>query len=323
MKICVLGAGAYGLALSKVMLDNNHKVVVWTKVASEKEEIKRLGYCPKLPNYKIPSNLEISTDLEYSLKQSDLVIFAVPAKFASSVASELSKYYNGEHIIIATKGIEQESCLFISDVISKYVPTDKLGAISGPSFAVDIVNGIPIGLSLGSSNSETISLAKQAFENNYFKFNETNDIIGLEICGAVKNVLAIASGMIVGMNLPISSQAMFITEALNEVKKLIKELGGDPDTILSFAGFGDILLTCTSEKSRNFTFGKMIGEGLSEEELSDFINKTTIEGLYTLKSIAKLISDRKINMPMINTIDDVVEGKKDPQKVIQLLFERK
>ena len=320
MKITVLGTGAYGLALSKILLENRHDVTVWTKVKQEKIDIENNGFSDKLPGFIIDKQLKISTDLESAIEGSKLIIFAIPAQYVDSVAHELSYYYDDQYICIATKGIEQDSCVFIDDVINRYIPTDKIAVISGPSFAADIINSIPIGLSLGSTDWDTVDCVKEALENSHFKLRVTKDIVGIEICGAIKNVLAIASGIIEGLGLPISTQAMFITEALNDVKRLINELDGNPSTILSFAGFGDILLTCTSSKSRNFSFGKLIGSGASIEEIEEYKSKTTIEGLYTLKSISQLVKDRNISIPMLDMISEIVSGNEKPSALLNFLI---
>ena len=147
----------------------------------------------------------------------------------------------------------------------------------------------------------------------------TNDIIGTCICGAIKNVIAIASGIINGLGYPISTQAMLITQSLHDIKELINKLGGNGYTILSFAGFGDIILTCTSEKSRNYTLGKMIGSRVDERNLNEYINSTTIEGLTVLRSIHNIINDNNIDIPMINLIYDIVYNKKNPDNLTELL----
>ena len=158
--------------------------------------------------------------------------------------------------------------------------------------------------------------------NDYVKLRHTRDIIGTEICGSIKNVIAIASGMLDGMGYPISTSTMFITESLHDIKALIKALGGNKKTILSFAGFGDILLTCTSTKSRNYTLGKLIGEGKSKEKINNYIENTTIEGLYTLHSIKKLLRNKKIKMPIINLIYDIIVNEKEPSNLTKFLIEK-
>ena len=179
-----------------------------------------------------------------------------------------------------------------------------------------------VGLSIATKSNYARDLIISAMENDYVKLRPTKDIIGTEICGSIKNVIAIASGMIGGMGYPESTSTMFITESLHDIKELIKALGGDSKTILSFAGFGDLLLTCTSTKSRNYTLGKIIGEKRPREEIDKYIESTTIEGLYTLMAIKKLLKNKKIKMPIINFIYDIIIDKKEPDTLIKFLIEK-
>ena len=177
-------------------------------------------------------------------------------------------------------------------------------------------------MSLASKNEETKNIVIKALQNSCLKLRTTDDIVGIEVCGSVKNIIAIASGIIDGMGLPESTQAMFITEALHDMKEIIKALGGDKNTILSFAGFGDLLLTATSIKSRNFRFGKMIGEENPKEIIEQYKNNTTIEGLYTLKSIYKLLDTKKVNIPIINLIYDIIFNDKNPNEIKEFLIKK-
>ena len=225
-------------------------------------------------------------------------------------------------ICIASKGIEQDSCLFLYDIVRNNIDTSNIGVISGGTFATDIINRVPIGFSLASRSNYTKNIITKAIANDYVKIRHTRDIIGTEICGSIKNVIAIAAGMIDGMGYPISTSTMFITESLHDIKSLIKALGGNKKTILSFAGFGDILLTCTSTKSRNYTLGKLIGEGKSKKEIDNYIESTTVEGLYTLYSIKRLLKNKKIKMPIINLIYDIIVNEKEPSNLTKFLIEK-
>lgn len=321
MKVTVLGTGAFGLALASIFYKNNCKVTLWSPC---KEEIKKIKKDRKnklrLPDYTIPKDFYLTNDLEESIFESDLIVIATPTGAIDEVSSELKKYIKkSQHICIASKGIEQDTCLFAVDVLKKYIKTDNISVVSGGSFAVDIVKEFPIGLSIATLCLEAKDLLLKAFRNNYVKVRFNDDIIGTEICGAIKNVIAIAAGMIEGLNLPESSKAMFITESINDIKKLISLLGGNKKTIMSYAGFGDLLLTCTSPKSRNFSFGIMIGKKLSKKKINEYVNSTTIEGLYTLKSIHKLLQNKNIKMPIINLIYDIIYNGKNPDEFITFL----
>ena len=323
MKIVILGSGAYGLALANMFNENNNDITIWTKFKEEKEKIEKERKINNLPNVTLPENFKYSCNMEEAVKDKDLIVIAVPAGAVNDISKELSNYYKkNQHICIASKGIEQNTCLFVVDVLKQYIKTKNLAVISGGTFAIDMFNKCPLGLSLATKNKETESILKNSLQNKYLKLRTTNDIIGIEICGSIKNVIAIASGMLAGMGYPDSTSCMFITESLNDIKNLIKALGGSKKTILSFAGFGDLLLTCTSTKSRNYTLGKMIGEKRPKEEIDTYINNTTIEGLYTLKSIHKLLRKKKVNMPIINLIYNIIFKDTDPNELAKFLIEK-
>lgn len=321
MKISILGTGAYGISLGLILKENNHDVYMWTKFDEEANYLNQTRVSPNLKGIKINKDIVISTDFENTVKDSELIIIAVPAAFVNDVSCELKNYLkDNQHVCIASKGIERNTCLFVYDVFKKNIDSDKVGIISGPTFAIDVAKKVPIGLSLATKNMETANLIKNTLQNNHVKLRHTEDILGVEICGSIKNVIAIASGMLDGMNLPISTQAMLITESLNDIKELIDTLGGDKKTILSFAGFGDILLTCTSVKSRNFTFGKLIGSKANKDQINQYIETTTIEGLYTLKSIYQLLNDKKVNMPIIDLIYDIIYNDKPAEELLTFLI---
>jgi glycerol-3-phosphate dehydrogenase (NAD(P)+) len=251
---------------------------------------------------------------------SDIIFIMVPAGFVDDVSKELKKYYKKQYICIGSKGIEQDTCLFVSDVVKKNIKTKILSVVSGPSFAIDIASLVPIGLTLASYDDKTIKIVKQTMENKYLKIRPSDDILGVEICGSIKNIIAIACGIIDGMNLPESTKAMLITESIHDIKNLIHSLGGNKKTILSYAGIGDLLLTCTSSKSRNFSFGKLIGSKSSIDEINNYVKNTTIEGLYTLKSIYKLLKNKQVDMPIIDIMYRIIVNNEDTSLLTEFLM---
>lgn len=323
MKICILGAGAYGLALASIFYKNKQSVYVWTHSKEEESYLKETRESPKLKNYKIPSKIIITSNIKKAIKDSNLIVIAVPAHAVDNVSKLLSEHIKKDmHVLIATKGIENGTCAFLTDVVERHIDTNKLAVISGPTFAVDIVKEVPIGLSLATTNTRTKNLVKSLIENENTKIRETLDIIGIEICGAIKNVMAIASGILDGMNVTDSTKALFLTEALNDIKELIDALGGNKKTILSFAGFGDILMTCTSKNSRNFTYGNLIGKG-KLKEAEKYLKTTTVEGVYTLKSIKELIKREHVKMKVIDLISEIICGTTDKEEILKFLIEKK
>lgn len=322
MKICILGSGAYGLALASLFLRNGHDVVCWSHSKEEINDLKKKRFSPKLIEYKIPNELKLTSTLKSAVNKSNLVVLAVPAVALDSVTDKLSKYLNKDtHLLIATKGIENDTCAFLTEIVEKNINTNKIAVISGPTFAKDIITETPIGFSLASTNLQTKKIIKSLMQNDTTKIRETSDIIGVEVCGAIKNVMAIASGMLGGMNAPDSTKALFLTEALNDIKELIETLGGNKKTILSFAGFGDILMTCTSTNSRNYSFGKLLGEGKKEEAMM-YAKNTTVEGLYTLKSIKQIIKKQDVKMPIIDLISDIICGDKEKESMLEFLIKK-
>ncbi len=322
MKVGVLGAGAYGLALSHILVNNKVDVTVWTHDDNEAKTLDKDRVSKKLNNYKVPKEIKFTTSLKDAVVNMDLIVMAIPAFAFEEVTIKLGKYIKRKQpVLIATKGIQQNTCLFLNDVFSKYLK-NSIAVISGPTFAVDMIVDAPIGFSLATKSYKTEMVIRKCFENSTTKFRRTKDIVGIEICGSIKNVMAIASGMLEGMGVTDSTRALFLTESMNDIKELINALGGKKKSILSFAGFGDILMTCTSKNSRNFSFGYLIGKGASKEEINDYLENTTVEGMYTLKSIHKLVKKKKVKMPIINLIYDIIEGKKDKEEMLSFLINK-
>ena len=322
MKVGVLGAGAFGLALSHILIKNKVTVEMWTHNEEEVKVLDKKRISKKLDGYKIPKEIKFSTNLEETVNGKDLIVMAIPAFAFEDVTKQLSKYIKkNQPVLIATKGIQQNTCLFLNDVFAKYLK-NSVAVISGPTFAVDMIKDAPIGFSMATKSHKTEMIIRKCFENSTTKFRRTRDITGIEICGSIKNVMAIASGMLEGMGVTDSTRALFLTESMNDIKELIDALGGKKKSILSFAGFGDILMTCTSKNSRNFSFGYLIGSGASKKEIDKYLENTTVEGMYTLKSIHKLVRRKKVKMPIINLIHDIIEGKKDKEEMLKFLINK-
>lgn len=321
--ISIIGTGAYGLSIAISLLKKCDKVKMW--VESE-ERAKFLNENKKdsgiLPNVVIPDNIEFSNDYEYVLEGTNIVFIAVTAKFVGPVAKELKNYnIKNKYFCILSKGIEQNTCEFVTDVFKRHINTKYLSVISGPSFAIDLARNEPVGLTIASKNKETIKVIKSVMENDMLKLRPSNDIIGVELSGSIKNVIAIAAGILDGMGYQESTRSFLITESLHDIKNLIYGLGGKKKTILSFAGVGDLLLTATSTKSRNYSYGKLIGQG-KLEEAEEFLNEKTVEGFYTLKSIHTLIRRKKIKMPIINLIFGIILNNKEPRTLVDFLIKK-
>ena len=323
MKVGIFGTGAYGMALSSILSDNKCEITMWTKFEEEKQQLELTRKNEKLiPNFSINNKVKLTTNIKECIEDKDLLIIAIPAAFVDSVCREMKPYIKNNNILIASKGIEQKTGLFIHEIVQKHLNTKNIAVLSGPSFAVDIVNKMPVGLSLATKSKLAREISLKALQNNYIKLRYTKDIIGIEICGSIKNVIALSSGIIDGLGATDSTKAMLLTETIHDMKEILDVFGGKKNTVLSFAGIGDLLLTCTSTKSRNFTFGKMIGKKIAKEEINKYKNETTIEGLYTLESIYQLLRNKKISIPIITLIYDIVINNENPEKLLTFIVKK-
>lgn len=319
MKISILGSGAYGMAIASVLHYNKHSIKMWTNSDEEERYLNTNKKSSKI-DYDIPNDIVISTNMKDVVEGSDVIIFATPSEFVGGVSKKLSNYYNNQYIGVASKGIDNSTLLGLSLVVKLNINTDLIAVISGGTFARDMVKRPVLGLNVASKDLDTLNVISSILENDYLSIYKTSDVIGTEICGAVKNIMAIGSGIINGKGFPDSSSAMFMSLATKEISHLIKSLGGDVNTIFSFAGIGDLILTCNSKESRNFTLGYMIGKCM---DTKDYIENTTIEGLYTLKAVMDIAKKDNIDIPIIMMINSVINGKKNTDDFIKLLIKLK
>lgn len=307
MKVGILGTGSFGLALASRFKCSNIKM--WTKFEEEKDMIiKNQGNDKLLPNIKLKNNITITTDIAKFINDIDIIIVAIPIEYLSETLQLLKNYYHGQNIIVTTKGIEIKESMFTYELINKYLNTDKIGIISGPTFAIDLANNNPVGFVVATNYDEIYNNVKKLFENDNVDLIYTNDIIGVEICSTIKNIIAIGTGFLYGSGYSNSTVASFLTKAINDTKKIIISMGGKSDTILSYAGVGDIILTCTSSKSRNYGLGKIIGENKDKEVIKDYISNNTVEGLYSLNGIYKFLNMKNINNKLIDTMYQLINN---------------
>ena len=317
MKISVLGAGSFGLALALAFYKKNNQVTVWTKVEQEKIELTTTHQNKRaLPNIIIPDEINITTNLE-DIKNSNLIVLAIPVAFFRSTCLELKNYVDANtHFLIATKGIENKTNMFCSEILESIIPTNNIAIISGPTFAIDIANNNPSGLTLASKSGETINIVKQTLESNILTLQETNDIIGTQICASIKNIMAIISGILAGINSTETTKALFYTKALEEMKNYIVNFNGNLETINLLCGIGDLILTCTSEKSRNFSLGLTIGQN---KDANKYLEENTVEGYYALISIHDLLKEKNIHSPLVECIYEIIFNNQDKKELLNIL----
>ncbi len=324
MKIAIIGTGAYSIATAHALTKNKKNTIkMWTEDQNKVVEYQTTKKIKSIYDKEL-FEMTLSNNLEEVIKDTKLIIIIVAAHFLENTIKNMKPFLKkNQYIAIATKGIENNTCNFLTKIVYNTYKTKKIAVISGPSFAIDILNNEPIGLSIASKNYDTVKVVEKAYEDSDIKLRATKDIIGVQICGSIKNVIALAAGIISGLGYSNSAQAFLITESLHDIKGLIKALGGNPKTILSYAGVGDLLLTCTSTKSRNYSFGQLIGQNATKEEIETYLNNTTVEGYYTIKSIKKLIRKKKISLPIVNIIYNIIMNEENPNKLVEFLYKKK
>lgn len=304
MKIGIIGTGAYAIALTSIISENVNDIIMWTKLENEYIELINNYTNKKALNIKLKENIKFTMNLQDVIQNKDLIIIAIPSEFILSTVIEMTKYYQNSHILIATKGIEPNTKCLIHELLIQHLKTKNIACISGPSFATDVIKKEAIGLTVASLNNETEKIIKNIFNNiNYIDIDYSKDIIGCEICGAIKNIMSIGMGILSGMNLTPSCQAKFITKISLEIKKIILLFNGEEKTFFSYCGIGDLLLSFISTNSRNYKFGYLIG---NSKDYKEYQNNYTIEGITTLKTLKLILDELNQKSQIIDIIYDIV-----------------
>lgn len=319
MKISILGTGVYGIALAKTLNNDDNDIKMWTRFEEEVKELSKNRTCKNMSDIIIDNDIEISSDLNHVVTGANLLIIAIPSKFLNDVLNDLKSIIKDEqHICIASKGLDEYNCDFFSNTLNKLNLDKNLCFISGPTFAHEMALKLPMGLSLASKNDITIKLVQDCFKNTNVNLIPTNDIIGLQFLGTVKNILAILFGIAEGASFSISTKSFLITKILNKLKTMIENIGGDSNTILNLCGIGDIWLTCNSEQSRNFSLGKMIGANKSKEEIEEYLKNNTVEGLTNLKTLINLLNKYNQNIDIFLLIQDLIYKAENINKLLDI-----
>ena len=324
MKISVIGTGAYGLAIALSLAKNGNEIMMWTENVNKELEFKETGKLSSILPNDIPYNIKVSSSFEEVLKNTKLIYIVTASKYVASVCEGMLPYYKTSiPVCIATKGLEESSLDLLSNIAQKILKTKNIAVISGPTFAIDMANNEPVALALASINARTKNLVLKTLPGETLKLRPTDDLIGIQLCGSVKNIIAIASGILEGLGYSDSSRSFLINESLHDIKHIIKYLGGNPKTILSFAGIGDLMLTCSSKKSRNFSFGYVIGSTKSQEKIEEYLTNNTVEGYYTLETVHNLLKRKKINIELIDVIYNIVYKFDNPETLAKFLITKK
>lgn len=313
MKVTILGTGALGLALAKVISETKEvSLSMWTKFEEEKEIVKNTrGNDKLLPEIRIKDDIQITTDLKEAVEGSTIIVNCLPFVAVKNTAELLKDFYEGQYICSTTKGMDMDTFETTTEIFENALNTDKVCALSGPSFAIEIATYNPISFVLAGKNQEAVESIYELIKTDNICIDKSEDAVGVQVCGAVKNAIAIGSGILHGMNSADSTEAAYLTRGIKDIMKIITSLRGNHKTIYTYAGVGDLILTCMSEKSRNFSCGKLLGQGYTLEEAIEKLNGKTVEGIKAIESLNNYMKENNLSLDTIPKLYDIIFNKQD------------
>lgn len=307
MKIAVIGAGAWGTALANLLSENDHEVMLWAYEPDVVESINTMS-----ENRRFLAGIQLHPDLratgreEQALSGAELALFVAPSHVLRHVAANCAKSVpDGIPLVVATKGIDRDKLALMTDVVAEEIPGHPIVALSGPSFAMEVANHLPTAIVAASDDQEAALLTQRALSTSAFRVYTQTDVIGVELGGALKNVMAVATGIADGLQLGFNARAALITRGLAEMTRLGVKLGADPQTFAGLAGMGDLVLTCTGSLSRNRSVGLEIGRGATLNEVLQG-RETVAEGVTTTESAKRLAEKLGVEMPIVNAVHKVL-----------------
>ena len=318
----VLGAGSWGTALSVLLCDNGHQVTTWSIDESEVNMLnEKREHETKLPGVKLPDTLIVTNDLEEAIKGKDFLVLAVPSPFTRSTAAKMCPYVaDGQIIVDVAKGIEESTLMTLSQQISQEIPQADVAVLSGPSHAEEVGRRLPTTCVIGARTRKTAEYLQSMFISKVFRVYTSPDILGIELGGSLKNVIALAAGIADGLGYGDNTKAALITRGIAEIARLGVKMGGRLESFTGLTGIGDLIVTCASVHSRNRKAGYLIGQGRSVQEAMDEV-KMVVEGVYSAKAAAKLAEKYQVAMPIVEEVNQVLfEGKPPAEAVDDLML---
>jgi glycerol-3-phosphate dehydrogenase (NAD(P)+) len=326
LKIAVVGAGSWGTAIADLLACKGYPVELWAFEKEVKNQIEE-SHENKLflPDYTLSPNLSCSNDLAGVVSDANLIVIVVPSHVMRDVTQQMSGHLLADTIVAsASKGIEQKTHLTMSGVIKETLPEvnqDRLAVISGPSFAKEVAQKMPTSVTVACKSASSASLVQHVFATAYFRVYTSDDMIGVELGGSVKNVVAIAAGMLDGLGLGLNTRAALMTRGMTEIRRLGLQLGANPRTFTGLAGFGDLVLTCTGNLSRNYTVGIQLGRG---KKLQDILSEMHMvaEGVKNAKSVYNLSRKLGVEMPICHAIYRILYEDLAPKEAVYHLMTR-
>lgn len=313
MNVTILGAGSLSIAISNILRMNNHKVKMWTYSEQEKNDIIENGENSRaLPGFKIDKDIDITTDMKYAIKDSEVIVYAIPSSNIRSVSKQLKEYLNNQILVIGSKGIEEHTMKMLNEIVEEETGSKNIAILCGPSHAEEIAMHIPTIVNIASYNIEIADKCKQIFETKYFKLEVTEDVRGTELCSSIKNIIAFGCGMIEGVGYGDNTKAAFIVKALKELSDFGIVAGIKKETIYGLPGLGDIIVTGMSSHSRNMNAGILVGKGFSIDEAKNKIGMV-VESANAIQGMYELAKSNNIELPIVTGFYNLLLGKEENQ----------
>lgn len=319
--VAIIGSGSWGSALAVCLANNGNNVKIWSFSEEEKDLINNKKQCKFLPGVVMPDNVECMTDLKEVIDGADFILHVTPSKFTRSTFKQYKQYVGDKPVIICSKGFEKETLQTLDEVIKDELPSAKIGVLTGPSHAEEVAISIPTVLVIASEHEEILPLVQDTFMSKNMRIYTSTDVKGLELGGALKNIIAFCAGVAAGIGLGDNSFAALITRGLGEISRLGVKLGGKQETFYGLSGLGDLIVTCLSEHSRNRKAGMLIGQGKTLEETRKKVGMV-IESIDNIDVAYELGKRNNIYMPIIETVYDVIYNGLDSKKAVEDLMTR-
>lgn len=322
-KVSLLGAGSWGTALAMLLANNGHDTTLWSAVAEEVTMLREnREHKDRLPGVKLPDNVFISDDLESACQDKDLIVFSVASPFVRATAQQAAAFIKeGQIIVNVAKGIEESTLMTLSEILQEELPQADIGVLSGPSHAEEVSQGIPTTVVVGAGTKKTAYFIQDMFMNETFRVYTSPDITGIELGGSVKNVIALAAGVLDGLGLGDNTKAALITRGIAEMSRLGVALGGKMETFSGLSGIGDLIVTCTSQHSRNHNAGYLIGQGHTMQEAMDEV-KQVVEGVHSARAALKMAQEHHVSMPIVEEVNKVLFENKSAKEAMESLLTR-
>ena len=323
-KIGVLGAGTWGMALARVLSLAGHEVTVWSALPQEIDEFSATRQHPNLPGMVIPQEIAFTKDIRQAVQGQDLILFAVPSPFVRATARAACPYLpEGQIIVDVAKGIEADTMLTMTGIIESELPGKKarLVALSGPTHAEEVSRDLPTTIVSASDDEEAARFVQDVFHGTCMRVYTNDDVLGVELCGAMKNIIALASGISTGLGFGDNTKAALITRGMVEISRLGTAMGCRKETFGGLAGIGDLIVTATSMHSRNNRCGMLLGQGLSPEEAVRQVGMV-VEGINALPAAMRLQERYGVEMPIVSAVNAIVTGKVSAAVAVDKLMAR-